>query len=232
MKGRVLAVRAPGRDETTVKAFGRVGLNADVVHPVRLEPIEDRPEVTESLLRTFDVVAFTGPRTVDMLKPREVRAIARSDVKVAAVGPTTAKALEKAGVNVDVIPERYTTRALAERLRDEGGVLALRCAARTSDMREVLGDSLVEIPVYDIVEEDVNVDPSVYDVVCFFSSRTAEAFLKNVDVRDLPEPAVSIGPVTTRVLERAGLEVLEAPTSDLDGVVEATLRALRRRRPP
>ncbi len=232
MMGRVLAVRAPGRDDETLRAFREVGLDVDTVHPVRLEPIEERPEVTPGLLEGFDVIAFTGPRTVKFLRPGEVEAVASSDVRVAAVGPSTARELEKAGIDVDIVPETYTTRALAEALKGEGNVLALRCATRTSDMRDVLGDSLTEIPVYDLVERRVDVDPSRYDVVCFFSSKTAEAFLRNVDPRSVPEPVASIGPVTTRVLERAGLDVEEAESSDLKGVVEAVLRVLRRRTPP
>ncbi len=232
---RALAVRAPGLDRETRRAFARAGLEAVVVHPVRLVPLP-RPRLTVERLRGYDVVAFTSPRTVEFLAEDELENLRRADLDIAAVGPRTRRALEEHGLAVDVLPDRFTTGSLAEALRGYSRVLALRSRRRTDELRTRLaraGVEVDEVEVYDLKPRRVRVDPSRFDVVCFFSAVTARCFLERVGT-ELPEPVVSIGPVTSRELERAGLEVIEAPEPSLRGVVEAAVRVARSRsrRPP
>ncbi len=232
---RALAVRAPGLDRETRRAFARAGMEVEIAHPVRLVPLP-RPRLTVGFLRRYDVVAFTSPRTVEFLEGGELRALRESGVDVAAVGPRTGRALERCGLDVDVMPERFTTGALADALRGYSRVLALRSRRRTGELRERLerfGVRVRELEVYDLEPRWVRVDPWDFDVVCFFSAMTARCFLRSVGT-DLPEPVVSIGPVTSRELERAGLEVVTARESSLRGVVRAAVRVARSRsrRPP
>ncbi|WP_457619889.1 uroporphyrinogen-III synthase [Methanopyrus sp.] len=225
---RALVVRAPGLERETVQAFRRVNVDAEVVCPVEPVPL-DRPKVSAKLLSEYDVVAFTSPRTVGFLSEEEVEELRRSDVDIAAVGPRTREALERTGLRVDVMPSEYTTRKLAEELRRYGAVLALRSRRRTGDLRRMLesqGIKVEELEVYDLEPKRVRVDPREFDVVCFLSAFTARCFLESVDPAEIPEPVVSIGPVTTEELRRAGLKVVEAEEHTVEAVAETALRVV------
>ncbi|AAM02763.1 uroporphyrinogen-III synthase [Methanopyrus kandleri] len=225
---RALVVRAPGLERETVQAFKKVDLDAEVVCPVELVSL-DRPKISAGLLSEYDAVAFTSPRTVEFLSEEEVKELRRSDVDIAAVGPRTREALERAGLRVDVMPTEYTTGKLAEELRQYGAVLALRSRRRTEDLRRTLesyGVKAEELEMYDLKPKRVEVNPRKFDVVCFLSAFTARCFLENVDPTEIPEPVVSIGPVTTKELRRAGLKVVEAEEHTVEAVAKTALRVI------
>ncbi|WP_157665784.1 uroporphyrinogen-III synthase [Methanopyrus sp. KOL6] len=222
---RALVVRAPGLESETVRAFRKVGLDAEVVCPVELVPL-DRPKISVRLLSEYDAVAFTSPRTIEFLSEEEVEELQRSDVDIAAVGPRTREALERAGLRVDVIPTEYTTGKLAEELRQYDAVLALRSRRRTEDLRRTLescGVKVEEFEIYDLKPKRVEVNPRKFDVVCFLSAFTARCFLESVDPAEIPEPVVSIGPVTTEELRRVGLKVVEAEERTVEAVAKTAL---------
>ncbi|WP_456482430.1 uroporphyrinogen-III synthase [Methanopyrus sp.] len=226
---RALVVRAPGLERETVRAFREVGLDAEVVCPVELVPL-DRPRISAGLLSEYDVVAFTSPRTLEFLSRGEIEELRRSDVDIAAVGPRTRDALERSGLRVDVMPSEYTTVKLAEELREYDAVLALRSRRRTEDLRRALeshGVEIEELEVYDLKPRRVEVNPGEFDVVCFLSAFTARCFLESVDPIEIPEPVVSIGPVTTGELRRAGLEVVETEEHTVEAVARTALRVVR-----
>jgi uroporphyrinogen-III synthase len=63
-----------------------------------------------------DLVVFTSPRSVEYGLPQLSSAVF-SRIRVAAIGPSTARALQAAGIRVDVQPERgYTSEDLLETL--------------------------------------------------------------------------------------------------------------------
>ncbi|WP_457615315.1 uroporphyrinogen-III synthase [Methanopyrus sp.] len=225
---RALVVRAPGLGRETVQAFRRVNIDAEVVCPVEPVPL-DRPKVSSRLLSEYDVVAFTSPRTIGFLSEEEVEELRRSDIDIAAVGPRTREALERTGLRVDVMPTEYTTRKLAEELCQYDAVLALRSRRRTEELRMMLesrGIKVKEVEVYDLKPKRVRVNPREFDVVCFLSAFTARCFLESVNPAEIPEPVVSIGPITTKELRRAGLKVMEAEEHTVEAVAETALRVI------
>ena len=93
-------------------------------------------------------LVVTSANTVRVLSERlrllGLDASALKPLRVAAVGRSTADALQAAGVRVDVVPERYVGESLAAAL--EGSVRGSRVLlARASIARDIVPDALTRV---------------------------------------------------------------------------------------
>jgi uroporphyrinogen-III synthase len=138
--------------------------------------------------------------------------------RVAAIGRATADAFGP----VDLIPQVSTQEGLLRELpRPTGQVLF----AGAEGARRLLIDELNAefIPLYR-TRELVPADPIHGDLVVLASPSAARAFA----ALKLNIPAVTIGPETTVEATERGVHVIEeAFTHDLDGLVNAVIRASR-----
>ncbi len=159
-------------------------------------------------------------------------------VRVAAVGPATAAALEAGGVRVDHVPSRYRTVAIAEGLGEVAGkrVVLARADAATPDLRDALlqrGAAVEEVVAYRTVEGPAGSRDRVrsalaqpLDGVTFTSGSTVRglhALLSPPEIlRATVLPAYCIGPVTARAARRAGFMVaVVAATHTVAALAEA-----------
>jgi uroporphyrinogen III methyltransferase/synthase len=182
----------------------------------------------------FDLLCLTSANGAALLFERlaqrgqDARALA--GMRVAAIGPGTARALLEHGVIADVVPERFVAEGLVEALAgiDFSRVLI----ARAASARDVLPDALRErgasvevVSLYETVVEPLDpvLLPAIADAdyLTFTSSSTVRFFLSSAQ----PGPRtriVSIGPITSETLREHGLSVsVEARSHDIDGLVEA-----------
>ena len=160
----------------------------------------------------YEWVIVTSPNGA-----RELVAHARGPLpKVAAVGPGTAEALRKLGVEPAFAPRVSSQEGLlAEFPRPAGRVLFAAAEGARQGPVEELGADFV--PLYRTRLVKPAVKPQG-DLVVLASGSAARSFADlGADI-----PAVSIGPQTTAVAQAAGLRVVaEADTHDLEGLVEA-----------
>ena len=164
-------------------------------------------------------------------------------VRIAAIGPATARALRERGVIADVTSERAVAESLVEALADVPAERAL--IATAAETRAVLPDALrargVEVdvlPVYETVAEPLSQralqTAQSADYVTFTSSSTVRHFAGAASV-GAPAPRaslglspdtriVSIGPITSETLREHGVEPdLEADPYDVEGMIAALL---------
>jgi uroporphyrinogen III methyltransferase/synthase len=196
-------------------------------------------------LDRYDLVCVTSPNGVRLLFERlnqdglDGRAFA--GVRVAAIGPGTAAALERHGITADVVPERFVAEGLIDAL---AGVPVKRALlARAAAARDVLPKALRErgaevdvLALYETVGEPLGEtelqDLERADYVTFTSSSTVEFFLSAArDRLSSRTRLISIGPVTSAALRKRGLEPhVEASRHDIDGVIEALVSDAERER--
>lgn len=143
--------------------------------------------------------------------------------RVAAVGPATASVLERAGLAVDHVPDRYLTVAIAEGLGEVAGrrVVLARADAATPDLREALleaGAEVTEVVAYRTIEGPATSrDPLHVSLhrdlagLAFTSSSTVRGLLRLASPTDRHRaraiPAFCIGPVTAETARRYGFDV-------------------------
>ncbi len=232
LHGEVVAVTR-ARAQASGLAARLAALGAEVVETpaIRIEP--RRPELPDPA--GYDLVCVTSPNGVRLLFEslaelgKDARALAGATV--AAIGPGTARELQRRGIRADVVPERSVAEALVEALGEVPVTRAL--VARAAAARDVLPDALRErgaevdvVELYETVAEPLDGDSLARATYVTFTSSSTVRFLLEAGGA-VPDSArvVSIGPVTSATARELGLRVdVEAERHDIDGLVEALLR--------
>lgn len=244
---RILVTRPRERSEELCFLLEDEG--AEVLHVPLLEllpPEDPRPLVAaaESIQR-YKWVVFASPSAVEafMEALREAGTVALlSRVRIAVVGPRTARTVDGFGLNVAVESPEGTGAALYEVMRPglepEDEVLLPAAEEGRRELEESLrehGARVTRVTAYRSrpaplpPEAQALLESSPPDVALFASPRTAEAFLEAVGRERLGAARlVAIGPTTAAALTHLGLpvaSVAERPTPE--ALVEATVRAIR-----
>lgn len=220
-------------------------LGAEVLElpTIRIEPPTDLREFAELVqdAHIYDWIVFTSPNGVEAFfnmfyklydDAREI-----GGVKIAAIGPGTARRVRDFHLHVDLQPEEFIAEAVVREFRKQGGLENLRfLLARAERARDVLpkelsrlGAIVDEAFAYRTVPEERDKTgvrrrllEEGADLITFTSSSTVENFLELA----MPLPAgariASIGPVTSKTARERGLKVdIEARRHDIEGLVEA-----------
>ena len=207
---RILLTRPEGRNEQLAARLRDLG------HDVVCEPLIAVEPLGEDAI---DLDGYDWVIVTSVTGARELRRRGRGRPRnVAAIGRATAEALGGA----DLIPPVSTQEGLLEVLpRPAGRVLF----AGAEGARRLLVDELGADfePLYRT--RDLTPDKPLHADLAVVASPSAARALAALE---LELPAVSIGPETTKAAEEAGVDVLEqASTHDLDGLVDAVIRATR-----
>jgi uroporphyrinogen III methyltransferase/synthase len=239
LAGRTVVVtRATAQACALAARLRELGAQAMEAPAIRTEPLEaELPD-----LRGFDLVCLTAPTGVERLFAlvRDARALAGPTI--AAIGPGTARALRRHGVEPDVVPRRAVAEGLVEALRDVPVRRAL--VARAEGARDVLPDALrergaeVEVlalyrTVAEPLDERARAAARAADDITFASASAVRAFVEALGggetLRDGPR-LVSIGPATSEALRALGLEPhVEAAEHTPDGLLAALVASAEQR---
>jgi len=161
---------------------------------------------------------------------RDVRSLGAA--RLAAVGPTTAKALEGHGLRVDYVPEVYDGIHLADgllRLAAGRKIMLLRAKDVFADLAEKLkagGADFCECAVYETLYEKPLIKPKDADAAVFTSASTVRGF-KAAFPELKVKYACCIGRQTADAAAKAGFEDIrvaaKATLEDLVKSIEETM---------
>ena len=158
-------------------------------------------------------------------------------VRVAAIGPGTARAAAEAGLRVDLVPERSVAEGLVEAFGSPsaaGGsgrvVLARAEVARAAlpDGLRAAGWEVDDVAAYRTVTQELTAEQrrqvAAADGVVFTSSSTVDRLVDAVGTDAVPPLVVSIGPATSATAASYDLTVtVEAANHTIEGAVEALI---------
>lgn len=162
-------------------------------------------------------------------------------LRLAAIGPQTARVLEEHGLAVELVPGEYRAEGILNALGPDRVRGARFLLARVAGARDVLPETLREWGgVVDVVEAYRSqpiqdgcerlaalLKAGTVDCVTFTSSSTVSAFLDMLAGNDLAQSlqditVACIGPVTARTARDRGLRVVvEARAYTVDGLIRA-----------
>lgn len=202
---KVVVTRPRDRAAELVARLEALGHEVVVCPLVATEPLGDDPVDVEG----YDWVVVTSRTGAEELR-RRMHGRPR---QVAAIGRATAEALGGA----DLVPTVSTQEGLLAALpRPAGRVLF----AGAEDARPLLAEALDAdvVALYRTRRLRPADFPRDADVVVLASASAAEAY----GALGATAPAISIGPQTTAAARAAGVRIpAEAPTHDVDGLIEA-----------
>jgi uroporphyrinogen-III synthase len=246
---RIVVTRAAQQSGGLRERLEQQGAEVLLLPTIEIVPPESYAPLDDALRKAgdFDWLVVTSANAVRMMDERltalGLGAQSLAHMRCAAVGPSTADAMESMGLTVDVVPERYVGEALADALADRvrgQRVLLVRAAAARDVVPDALlaaGATLTVVDAYrTVVPADavgraraVFSDEPLPDAVVFTSGSTVTHLLDVLRDAGLACPrevaCVSIGPVTSAAVRDAGLVVAaEAETASLDALVDACVR--------
>jgi uroporphyrinogen-III synthase len=219
----------------------RQGATPVIAPLINFAPTNDQATLDQALADlaagAFDWLTVTSATTVDVLYA--YRAVVPATTKIAAVGETTAAALQAAGYRVDLVPERDNSAAgMAEQMiafePEPRDVLTLRSEIAKPVLtrmlieaghrvRSVVAYRTVGVPVTDKIAEDVRTGR--INAILVTSGSVAEQV--QAQFPEIPESTViaAIGPRTAKDARRAGLSVdVIADQQTVDSLIDAVAR--------
>jgi uroporphyrinogen-III synthase len=237
---RIIVTRPEAQAKPLADALERVGAKVFVVPLIGIETSEDVERLKASVrgVHRFEWLVVTSANAVTALREWSGFAWLVRTVRIAAVGPATAEAVRRLGVEPDFVPKRYAAEEIAAGLGPLDGVrvIVLRSDRASHRLERELAARGAHVQPF-IAYRTVDVEPgpdglaAIADDVdaIVLASGSAARRLKVLasrwdDVRDATERTllVFIGPKTAAVATEVGLPVgLVAREATADGIIQA-----------
>lgn len=176
-------------------------------------------------MKNYDWLIFTSVNGVEIFfdefikKFKDIRKL--GDVKIAAIGSETSRAIKNLKINVDLVPKLFTAEGLIETFKKRKikntRILVPRAElARDTLIKElrISGNIVKELKIYDTVlpskENKKVIQNRIYknkiDYITFTSSSTVDNFFKYISPSQIKKQKniayVCIGPITAKTLRK------------------------------
>lgn len=227
MTRRILITRPAGRPDTLRRLLREQDMDAILVPTVAIDVASTAAGLDDMIagLDGADWLVVTSANGAEALAGRLAarRSALPQGTRVAAVGPTTADALQAAGIGVDHVPDDFLTAAIVDDMGDLAGrrVVLARADAATPELRAALdarGALVEEVVAYRTIEgPGSSRDPlraalqQDLDGIAFTSGSTVRGLTRLASPIDRGRartlPAFCIGPVTAKEARKSGFHV-------------------------
>src|SRR5215472_5295871 len=245
---RILVTRASHQAYALSEPLRELGATVIEVPTIEIRSTGNRGPLEHALLKIdhYDTLILTSVNGVEILFERYNRMglpiVDMQHLRVVAIGPATAMAIQSEGLSVSIVPEKYVAESVVEALRGKINQFSRVLIVRAKVARDVLPNELQKMGArVDVIEayetrvpedakeklEKLFNDPaSKPHVITFTSSSTANNFLSLLGESARAFLAgvhlASIGPVTSETLQQAGFPpTIEAREYTIQGLVEA-----------
>jgi uroporphyrinogen III methyltransferase/synthase len=249
---RILVTRARHQASTLSKILAERGALPVELPAISIQPINNNKELEQAILNLalYQWIIFTSVNGVEAffnhLRVLKLDSRSLHNLKIAAIGPATGKALEAKGINVDYCPDVFTTEALVTGFQSLNitGQRFLLPRADIADNQLAkrlnrLGAIVQEIAVYRTLPdiEAINKAKEMLllnhlDVITFTSSSTVSNLITafGTDSKHLDNVKIAcIGPKTAETAIKAGLKPdVVATEHTIPGLVEAVEELFRK----
>ncbi|WP_299283946.1 uroporphyrinogen-III synthase [Thermoflexus sp.] len=243
---RVLITRPRPAAEGLAAQLAALGAIPVLLPAIEIRPPEDPRPLEEAVRQalTFDWILFTSANGVHAFLERWIAAgrspaeLAR--VRLGAIGPATARALQRYGLQAAYQPAVYLSEAMAEGLGEVAGrrVLLPRADIARRELAERLrarGAEVVEVAAYRVAAAGdaealrTALDPRPHRVT-FTSPSTVGALAglleQREEIRPADLPAVCIGPVTAAEAAALGFPIAAvAREHTQEGLIRALIES-------
>ena len=219
---------------------------------IAVAPVEDRSRIKECLkkLDTYQWIAFTSPSGVRiffellMEEGKDIRSL--GNLKIAAIGKGTQKALKERGLYPDLMPEVFDGASLGRKMAQEcengASILIPRAAIGNKEIMEELSKRpdlhVDDLATYDttyesqeLIDEAKEFEDGKIDYAVFTSASTVKGFVKAVPGLDYTKvKAACIGKQTQAEAARYGMTTYVAKEASIDSLVELVIELYLQRR--
>ncbi len=233
---RILVTRSRSQASALSKKLEEAGADVIEIPTIEIRPPSTWADLDRAIrsLSKYRWLIFTSINGVESFFGRltrlkkDIREL--TGIRIAAIGPATAKAVAEKGLKVDAVAEEYRAEGLLDRLGREKIKGARILIPRAAKAREVLvkelrkrGARVDDVDAYRAVpprhgrEELLEALSKGIDLLTFASSSTVDNFMTMVGTKGTWHllvkkiPVASIGPITTDTAKSHGLNVVIQP---------------------
>ena len=225
---KIIVTRAKNQNESLITGIEEAGGVAIEFPTIEINSSNESLRCALALyesLNKYDWIIFTSRNGVEIFFKdffsyhSDIRALGKA--KICAIGKVTAESLKNLHLNVDFIPDEFTSESLVSGLRDrifKGDTVLIPTSEQA---RDILPQELIKLgakvdltPIYktiipDYEEEELKNILANADTVCFTSSSTVENFVKILGEENLDflksVKIYCIGPVTADTARNFGI---------------------------
>lgn len=239
---RVLITRPEGQAEPLADRLRSLGAEPLVLPTIEVLPPENWSGMDEAIrtLNQFDWVVFTsvnGVRSfIDRMRELGVPISTLVDLRLAAIGPATAKALEQVCRPPDIVPNEFLSDAIPDAMGEVKGlrVLLPRADIARKALAEELrrrGATVAEVTAYRVQQKGqvqiANLPRPDYITLTSPSTfRSLARMLEEAGRTDWLStvPLICIGPITANALRELGYQPARvAREHTIEGLIQAIL---------
>ncbi len=207
-----------GRDRGTCEEYGH---SCRIVSPLAADIYDNQIQafVLEANRGAFDCIFFTSALPAERIAP-----LLETDARIIAIGPQTARMLEKEGLAVETLPTYYS-RDFVPYLSDwiEGKAIGIPRADVPNPTLiqgiEDAGGLAYEYRCYGLVPTQIPLDTDGADAILFTSANSFLMAVWEIEQDIIP---IAIGDITADAMRTGGVE----PEVVGDGSLAGTLEAL------
>ena len=238
---KVLLTRPKELSSSTAQLLRELGAEVLELPTIRIQTIQDHEPLRRAIRRLcsggYDWIVFTSPNGVrifyrQLMEVSDLRALCQ--VKIAAIGQGTQKALLEVGLKADFLPSVSDGETLGtelyRRCTPDARILIPRAAGGGPELIHELerdGRQIDDLPLYETVytvSRLVDIRELLREGNCyavFTSSSTVKGFAESAAGADLsPVKAVCIGRQTGSAAAALGMHVWIAPRASLEALVQ------------
>ncbi|MHB1394591.1 MAG: uroporphyrinogen-III C-methyltransferase [Clostridia bacterium] len=247
---KVIVTRSREQASKLVDRIEELGGQAIEFPTIKIEKLEDftRSDCILQRLPEYEWLVFTSENGVkaffDRMRSNRTDIRTLAGVKLAAVGEATRDVLNQLGLNVDYMPEKYTTKELLRGFPEAAGFNSKILIARGDIADKELPEGL-QAKCYDVEDltvyrtaagngrkEDIlkMIEEGGIDYITFTSSSTVRNFVSILGPENIDKIAeikvACIGPVTANTAEECGISVAAvADTYTIEGLLEKLMNS-------
>jgi uroporphyrinogen III methyltransferase / synthase len=250
---RIIVTRAGAQAFGLVEQIEAAGGEVVELATIEIQPLESFAEFDAAInkIEQYDWLIFTSVNSVAPFLSR-LRAggkvpLSMGYLKIAAIGPETAKRLASAGITVCLVPQRYQAEGILDALGPEAVKQKRILIPRAAEAREILPETLRDwgaavdvVAAYRTALPRVDIAPVAellrrhkIDVITFTSSSTVKNFVRLFGDKPLGDivcgsTLACIGPITARtVKDLGGRPHIVAEEFTIAGLVRAIIAHVR-----
>lgn len=243
---RIIVTRSRSQASKLVHVLDAKGALCEEIPTISISaPSDDYAGLDKGIaeISSFEWIVFTSQNGVNCFFDRlfrqgkDVRALGH--VKIAAIGPVTAKELRKYGLSCDCVPEKYKAEDLLAEMEKQVQKGERVFLPRAKEARNILPEGIEAMGAHCVVAEAYMTTPDLeykdqllsllthheVDIITFTSSSTVQNLMKLLDGKnELLEGVVlaCIGPITADTCRSYGLVPhIVSDVYTIDGLVEA-----------
>lgn len=243
----IVITRGTSQRRDIINRLRALGANAISLPTIEIKEIKANKELDVAIknIQKYTYIVFTSINGANIFFKRlfELGYDARhlANIKVGAIGSSTAKAINEYGIRVDFLPREYVGESLVEELKsvisEKDSILIPRAKAGRPFVVEGLSKicRVDEIKTYETIkstEDNQHIIDSLKKLdSCYILFSSPSTFINFKKIAGVyadgilqKSKIISIGPVTSKTIEDEGYAIYkQAKTYNFDGIIEILL---------